>query len=108
MNNMFRSLSALKELDLSCFDTSNVTDMGLMFAYCSKLEMLNLSSFNVNKVTNFKNMLWMMSTLENGKKTLVYVPNPNPFEDKNTGINNNIQQKPANSEYAVYVPGTPQ
>ena len=108
MNNMFRSLEALQELDLRCFDTSNVTDMGLMFAYCSKLEMLNLSSFNVNKVTNFENMLWMMSTLENGKKTLVYVPNPNPFEDKNTGINNNIQQKPANSEYAEYVIGTPQ
>lgn len=108
MSNMFRSLSALKELDLSCFDTSNVTDMFMMFAYSSKLEMLNLSSFNVDKVTDFTNMLWMMSELENGKKTQVYVPNPNPFEDKNTGINNNIQQKPADSEYAEYVIGTPQ
>lgn len=111
MNNMFRELSALKELDLRCFNTSNVTDMSLMFAYCSKLEMLNLSSFDVSKVTNFTKMLWMMSNLENGETTKVYVPDSNPFADKNTGINTNIQGQlvtPGYAEYAEYVIGTPQ
>lgn len=81
--------------------------MFMMFAYCSKLEMLNLSSFNVGKVEVFTDMLWMMSDLGNGEKTQVYVPNPNPFVDKNTGINTNIQGQSVNPEYAEYVTDTP-
>ena len=103
MSNMFRNMSALTSLDLKCFDTSNVTNMFMMFAYCSKLESLDLTTFNVEKVTNFTNMLWMMSNLGGGNKTKVYVSNPNPFEGKNTGINTNIQGKPADREYAEFV-----
>ena len=35
MNNMFRSCSSLKELNLINFNTNNVTDMGYMFSRCS-------------------------------------------------------------------------
>ena len=103
MNSMFRDLSALTSLDLKCFDTSNVTNMSMMFAYCSKLESLDLTTFNVGKVTNFSDMLCMMSDLGNGNKTKVYVSDPNPFADKNTGINTYLQGQPANPEYAEYV-----
>lgn len=103
MSNMFRNMSVITALDLECFDTSNVTNMFMMFAYCSKLESLYLTMFNVEKVTNFTDMLWMMSKLDGGNKSKVYVSNPNPFEGKNTGINTNIQGKPADPEYAEFV-----
>ena len=36
----------IKNLDLSNFDTSNVTDMSQMFAGRTQLETLNISNFN--------------------------------------------------------------
>ena len=44
-------------LDVSTFDTSNVTDMGFMFCLCGNLEDIDLSNFNTSKVTNMENML---------------------------------------------------
>ena len=41
--NMFQNFWALTELDLSSFDTSNVTNMWWMFSNCDKIEELNLS-----------------------------------------------------------------
>lgn len=52
MGAMFAQCSSLTSLDLSNFDTSNVTDMSLMFMNCSSLETLDLSSFDTSKVTN--------------------------------------------------------
>ena len=46
----------LTTLDLSNFDTSNVTDMNGMFCNCSSLENLNISSFTTSNVTNMLNM----------------------------------------------------
>lgn len=45
-------------LDLSNFDTSNVTDMSFMFFNCQNLKSLNLSSFNTNKVTDMGFMFY--------------------------------------------------
>ena len=53
MKSMFFQCHSLKELDVSSFDTSNVTDMGSMFFQCGSLEKLDLSSFNTEKVTSF-------------------------------------------------------
>ena len=71
---MFGRCISMKELDLSFFDTSNVTNMGKptvnfvwwrdgtmmyhqgMFYHCENLERLNLSSFNTSKVTDFREM----------------------------------------------------
>ena len=47
---MFASCSSLKELNLSNFNTNNVTNMNSMFYYCSSLKELNLSNFNTNNV----------------------------------------------------------
>ena len=53
MRRMFWGCSSLKELNLSNFNTNNVTIMGYMFSGCSSLKELNLSNFNTNtnKVT---------------------------------------------------------
>ena len=49
MYSMFSELS-ISKLDLSNFDTSNVTAMASMFEKCTSLKNLNLSSFNTSKV----------------------------------------------------------
>jgi len=51
------------ELDLSNFDTSNVTNMHYMFFDISNLTTLNLSSFNTSNVTNMRYMFSGMSNL---------------------------------------------
>ena len=53
---MFSGCSSLKELNLSNFHTTNVTNMNNMFSGCSSLTELNLSNFNTNNVTNMNNM----------------------------------------------------
>ena len=53
---MFSDCSALKEVDISSFDTSEVTDMSYMFSHCSSLKEINLSSINTNKVTDMSSM----------------------------------------------------
>ena len=42
----------LKNINLSSFDTKNVTNMFAMFCGCEELKELNLSSFNTKNVTN--------------------------------------------------------
>ena len=49
---MFSDCSSLTSLDLSSFNTANVTSMSYMFADCSSLTSLDLSSFNTAKVTD--------------------------------------------------------
>ena len=45
---MFSECKSLNELNISNFNTNNVTNMNGMFAGCSSLKELNLSSFNTN------------------------------------------------------------
>jgi surface protein len=47
---MFSRCESLISLDLSGFNTSNVTDMTWMFERCSSLQSLDLSSFDTRKV----------------------------------------------------------
>ena len=46
MNHMFYNCGELTSLDLSRYDTSNVTNLNGMFTGCKKLTNLNLSSFD--------------------------------------------------------------
>ena len=52
MDGMFSDCSSLKVLNLSNFNTNNVTNMRGMFSDCFSLKELNLSNFNTNNVTN--------------------------------------------------------
>lgn len=56
MKMMFYNCSKLTELDLSNFDTSKVTDMSYMFYNCASLTVLDLSSINTSKVTDMSKM----------------------------------------------------
>ena len=51
MRSMFRDSYHLIKLDLSNFDTSNVTNMGSMFRGCESLKELDLSHFDTSNVT---------------------------------------------------------
>ena len=63
MHNMFYGTSNLTTLNVSNFDTSKVTDMGLMFYGMSNLTTLDLSNFDTSKVTNMGNMFSSMTNL---------------------------------------------
>ena len=62
---MFLRCSSLTSLDLSNFDTGNVTSMGYMFYGCSSLTSLGLSNFNTSNVTNMAYMFYGCSNLTN-------------------------------------------
>ena len=63
MGNMFYGMSNLTTLNVSHFNTSKVTDMGLMFHDVRNLTSLNLSNFDTSKVTNMGNMFSSMTNL---------------------------------------------
>ena len=56
MGGMFAGCAALTVLNLKNFNTSKVTDMGVMFSDCTALTAINLKSFNTSKVTNMSGM----------------------------------------------------
>ena len=66
MNSMFQNCFALEYLDLSNFNTSNVTEMKFVFNKCKKLkEIKGTNNFNTNKVTNMEGMFQKCNDLEN-------------------------------------------
>ena len=44
----------LEELNLSNFDTNNVTDISGMFSKCFELKKIELSNFNTNNAENMR------------------------------------------------------
>ncbi len=62
---LFGGLNHLYDLDLSGFDTSNVTDMSGMFIECESLTNLDLSSLDTSKVTDMSYMFWGCDSLKN-------------------------------------------
>ena len=58
-----QKIKNILELDLSSFNTSNVTDMNAMFDHVTSLTSLNLSNFDTPKVTGMSNMFRNMSNL---------------------------------------------
>ena len=58
MNAMFRYCSSLTALDVSGFDTSQVTYMDYMFSGCSALTALDLSKFDISNVKEMSNMFY--------------------------------------------------
>ena len=58
-----QKIKNILEIDLSGFDTSQVTDMSAMFYGMSSLTTLNLSNFDTAKVTDMSAMFYGMSSL---------------------------------------------
>ena len=63
MKMMFLGCAKLTDLDVSGFNTSQVTDMSAMFSGCSRLASLDLGSFNTSIVTDMSNMFYNCSSL---------------------------------------------
>ena len=63
MSEMFCDLENLAFFDLSNFDTSNVTNMSYMLAGMNSLTFLDLSNFNTSKVTDMSGMFDALSGL---------------------------------------------
>lgn len=61
---MFYGCSSLEGLDLSNLDTSSVTDMRSMFKGCTSIEGLDLSSIDTSQVTTMYNMFNACSSLK--------------------------------------------
>lgn len=61
MLSMFDNCPSLTNLDVSKWDTNKVTNMSEMFMNCSKLTNLDLSKWNTNEVTNMK---WMFANCQ--------------------------------------------
>lgn len=58
MNRMFSSENRVNEfrsLDLSNFNTSNVTDIANMFTWCPRIDTLDISNFDLSKVKTMNN-----------------------------------------------------
>ena len=62
---MFYNCSSLTNIDLSNFNTQNVNDMGNMFYNCSSLTKINLSNFNTQNVIDMSSMFYNCSSLTN-------------------------------------------
>ncbi|MBL1227577.1 BspA family leucine-rich repeat surface protein [Enterococcus sp. BWR-S5] len=56
MESMFHHVRYVKELDLSAFNTQNVTNMRSMFEGAMGVQHLDLTSFNTSKVTDMSHM----------------------------------------------------
>ena len=63
MAGMFGFMASLTSLNLINFDTSQVTNMAAMFSNIVLLTTLDLSNFNTSKVTNMSNMFNNMASL---------------------------------------------
>ena len=48
MVSMFTNCSSLESLDVSNFDTSNVTDVSYMFEDCTNLKDVDISNFDMS------------------------------------------------------------
>ncbi len=60
---MFYNMQGISSLDLSHFDTSNVTEMQYMFSKMSSITSLDVSHFDTTKVTNMSNMFDGMNSI---------------------------------------------
>lgn len=65
MSNMFKSCSNLNEINLNTFITDNVTNMSGMFKNCSNINNLTFDTVSTNKVTNMSEMFSGCSALKN-------------------------------------------
>ena len=52
MADMFNTCENLQELDLSSFDTKNVSSFAFMFMSCHNLKYIDISSFEINDEIN--------------------------------------------------------
>ena len=65
MSYMFSGCKNITNLDLSLFDTKNVTKMNHMFIGCTNISNLDLSSFDTKNVTDMCHMFYACGNISN-------------------------------------------
>ena len=86
---MFQFCTEIEKIDLSGFDTSNVTNMSYMFNKCKKLkEIKGLNSFITKNVKDMARMFNECSELENLVLTSFETPNVTNFSSMFNKCNN--------------------
>ena len=88
MYEAFYDCNKLEEINLTNVDTSNVTDMTLMFYNCKSLTSLDVSNFDTSKVTNMDGMFSMCSGLTSLDVSNFDTSNVTLFERMFYGCNN--------------------
>lgn len=78
----------LKTIDLSNFDTSQVTSMYEAFYQCNKLKEINLTNVDTSKVTNMEMMFYSCGKLESVDLSGFDTSNVTLFESMFYGCNN--------------------
>jgi surface protein len=94
---MFQACTILPYLDVSDWDTSNVTDMYCLFCGSENLNGLDVSDWDVSNVTNMAYTFWHCYSLENLDVADWDVGNVTTFEDMFAGKHNlgNMKVVPA-------------
>ena len=80
MNSMFYNCSKLTSLDVTKFNTAKVSDMSRMFSSCTNLTLLDVTKFNTANVTNMNRMFYncsKLTSLDVTKFNTAYVTNMN-------------------------------
>ena len=85
---MFSDSHNLINIDLSSFDTKNVTKMAGMFCGCNKLEELDLSSFDTKNVCHMEGMFARCKNLKNINLSSFYIKNITDINFMFYGCNN--------------------
>ena len=62
---MFKGCNNLTNIDVSNFDTKNVTDMSGMFDSCNNLTNIDVANFDTNNVTDMGCMFYGCNNLTN-------------------------------------------
>ena len=61
---MFYKCISLESIDLTSFNTTNVTKMSLMFSGCSSLKSIDVSRYNTANVIDMNSMFYECSSLK--------------------------------------------
>ena len=94
-------MCSLTDLDLSSFNTSNVTDMSYMFSDCRRLTNLDLSSFDTSSVTTMGSMFnycWALQVLKTPKSNAISAELPYIMYDES---GNTYEQLPVLSKSII-------
>ena len=70
--NMFRDLVTITKIDLSKFDTSEVSTFELMFQGCESITSINLDNLDTSKVENMRNMFYQCKSLKKYRESIRY------------------------------------
>ena len=113
MNGMFYFCSSLKKINVSNFNTSNVTNMNYMFNCCTSLNELNVSNFKLNKIKKMGSMFYNCSNLKqlelfnnnyfnNCTVDIMFVGIPRELKNKIRNENKNIEENAFEEDYTDY------